>query len=216
MKIFCIGRNYVDHAKELNNPVPSKPLVFIKPESSLLTDNRPFLIPAFSDDVHFECELVLRIGAAVPVGGATDYDDAQALDVLDAMSLGIDFTARDIQATLKKKGHPWEIAKGFDGAAAVGAFKPLSQAVRDGKEEFVMDLSGAPRQHGNTADLIFPIPLLIRYLSAFFSMQPGDLLFTGTPAGVGPVSKGDRLQAWLGTQAALRHPEQKIFDFEIQ
>ncbi|MFT7588905.1 MAG: acylpyruvate hydrolase [Limisphaerales bacterium] len=211
MKVICIGRNYVDHAKELNNPVPSSPLIFMKPQTALLTDNAAFLIPSFSSDVHFETELVLRFGNSFK-----NCVESEAMDMVDAMSLGIDFTARDLQAHLKKKGHPWEKAKAFDGSAAVGKFVPVSDAVRKGTEEFVMDLNGEERQHGKTSDLIFPIPMLIGYLSTYFTIEKGDLLFTGTPAGVGPVSTGDRLEAWLGTEAKSRHPEHKIFDFEIQ
>ena len=191
MKIICIGRNYADHAKELNNPVPSKPLVFMKPPSALLVNNKPFYYPEFTKDLHFECELVLKIcknGRHVqPEFAHTYYDE---------VALGIDFTARDIQDQCKQKGHPWEIAKGFDGSAVLSTFVPISKVNREAIE-FQLKKNGEVVQQGNTKDLIFDFDTLIVYLSKFFKLQMGDIIYTGTPAGVGPVQTGDLLEGFL-------------------
>lgn len=188
MKIICIGRNYRDHAAELNNPVPKKPLVFMKPPSALLINKKPFYYPDFSENIHYELEVVLKVtknGKHVQPAFATDY--------YQEVALGIDFTARDLQAKCKEKGHPWEIAKGFDGSAVLSEFVALD-AVDDGGIEFTLQKNGEVVQHGHTKDLIFDFNYLIVYLSKFFKLQIGDLIFTGTPAGVGPVKQGDVLQ----------------------
>lgn len=188
MKIICIGRNYRDHAKELNNPVPKKPLVFMKPPSALLVNKKPFYYPEFSENIHYELEVVLKVnknGKHVQPEFARGY--------YDEVALGIDFTARDLQAKCKEKGHPWEIAKGFDGSAVVSEFESLESVV-DGGIKFSLDKNGEVVQQGDTKDLIFDFDYLIVYLSQFFKLQMGDLIFTGTPAGVGPVQKGDVLK----------------------
>jgi acylpyruvate hydrolase len=191
MKIFCIGRNYSEHAKELNNPVPKKPLVFIKPPTALLNDNKPFYYPEFSKNIHFEGEIVLKIcrnGRHVQPEFAHTY--------YDQVAFGIDFTARDLQDECKAKGHPWEIAKGFDGAAPLSAFVPLDRLNRNAIE-FKLLKNGQVVQMGNTKDLIFSFDTLICYLSIYFKLQMGDLIFTGTPAGVGPVAPGDLLEGFI-------------------
>lgn len=191
MKIICIGRNYIDHAKELANPVPSKPLVFMKPPSALLVNNKPFYYPGFTKDLHYEIEVVLKIcknGRHVQPEFAAGY--------YQEVALGIDFTARDVQAACKKKGHPWEIAKGFDGSAVLSPFVPIEKVNRKAIE-FELKKNGETVQKGNTKDLIFDFDYLITYVSQYFKLQVGDLIFTGTPAGVGPVEIGDLLEGYL-------------------
>lgn len=188
MKIICIGRNYRDHAKELNNPVPKQPLVFMKPSSALLINKKPLYYPEFTKDLHHEIEVVLKIkknGRHVQPEFAREY--------YDEVALGIDFTARDIQARCKEKGHPWEIAKAFDGSAALSDFIPLSKVLDENGVEFQLKKNDEVVQHGHTKDLIFDFNFLITYVSKFFKLQMGDLIYTGTPAGVGPVKVGDTL-----------------------
>ena len=192
MKIICIGRNYVDHAKELSNPVPSKPLVFMKPPSALLINEKPFYYPDFTKNLHYELEVVLKIcknGRHVQPQFASGY--------YQEVTLGIDFTARDVQDELKKKGHPWEIAKGFDHSAVLGNWVDLKHVQKDGNIEFRLEKNGETVQHGNTRDLIFSFDHLIVYVSQYFKLQMGDMIFTGTPAGVGPVKIGDQLEGFI-------------------
>ena len=167
MKIICIGRNYVDHAKELNNPVPKNPLVFMKPPSALLVNDKPFYYPDFSNDVHYECEVVLKIGK-----NGKHVQPEFAHKYYTEVALGIDFTARDIQSKCKEKGHPWEIAKGFDSSAVLSPFVPIEQ-VNKSAIEFQLKKNGEVVQHGNTKDLIFDFDTLIVYLSRFFKLQNG-------------------------------------------
>jgi len=188
MKIICIGRNYVDHAKELSNPVPKKPLVFMKPSTALLINNDPMYIPDFTDDLHYEGEIVLHIcrnGRHVQPDFADLY--------YDKIAYGIDFTARDVQQKCKEKGHPWEIAKAFDKSAGLSKFIP-----KDGLDmknlKFQTKLNGEVVQDGNTKDLIFDFNYIICYVSQYFKLHVGDLIYTGTPAGVGPVKIGDTLE----------------------
>ena len=198
MKIFCIGRNYVDHAKELNNPVPSEPLVFMKPPTALVVNNKPFFYPDFTRDLHHEGEIVLRVcknGRSVQPGFAHRY--------YDAVAFGIDFTARDVQERLKQKGQPWEIAKGFDGSAPLSKWVPLEE-LRDAKNiHFQLKKNGQVVQNGQTSDLIFPLDALIVHISRYFTLQKGDMIFTGTPAGVGPVQIGDILEGFIEDQLLL-------------
>jgi len=200
MKILCIGRNYIDHAKELNNPVPEKPVFFLKPDTALLRRNRPFYYPEFSEDVHYECELVVKI---IKLG--KNIQKKFAHTYYNEIGIGIDFTARDLQSNSKKKGLPWEIAKAFDGSA------PLSMEFIDKKEfkdvnniGFHLNKNGETVQEGSSADMIFDIDDLIVYLSKFFTLKTGDLIFTGTPAGVGPVKIGDKLEAFIGDRLMLK------------
>jgi 2-keto-4-pentenoate hydratase/2-oxohepta-3-ene-1,7-dioic acid hydratase in catechol pathway len=192
MKIICIGRNYAEHARELNNPVPANPVVFMKPPSALLVNEKPFYYPDFTKDLHHELEIVLRIcrnGKAVQPEFAGGY--------FEEVGLGIDFTARDVQEELKKKGHPWEIAKGFDNSAVLGNFLPLSEVSRDGDIAFELMKNGERVQYGHSRDMIFSFEQLIVHVSKYFKLLQGDLIFTGTPAGVGPVQIGDVLEGYM-------------------
>lgn len=191
MKIICIGRNYVDHAKELNNPVPDRPVVFMKPPSALLVNDKPLYYPDFTRELHYEVELVLKIcknGRHVQPEFAEDY--------FQEMALGIDFTARDLQNDLKSKGQPWELAKGFDGSAALSGFVPLHKLNRH-SIGFSLRKNGKVVQKGNSRDMIFSFTDIIVFVSQYIKLQMGDLIFTGTPAGVGPVKIGDQLQGSL-------------------
>lgn len=205
MKIMCIGRNYSEHAKELKNEVPDKPVVFLKPQTALLKDNKPFYIPEWTSDLHYETEIVLKVCKQ-----GKYIDEKFAHKYFDEITVGIDFTARDIQSQQKAKGLPWEIAKAFDNSAVIGTLRKLdtNSAWQSGNINFSMRLNGTEVQKGNTADMLFPFAKIIAYASQFFTLQTGDLIFTGTPAGVGPVKIGDRLEGFL--------EEEKVFDFEIK
>lgn len=189
MKIICIGRNYADHAKELGNQVPSEPVVFLKPQSAILSHKHPFYIPKWTKDVHHEVELVVkldRLGKAISEEHAPRY--------YSEVTLGIDFTARDIQAVLKANGHPWERAKAFDGSAVLGKFIPL-EALGKGVQDLSFSLLNHDEvvQQGHTSDMLFSVNRLIAEVSQFMTLNVGDVIFTGTPAGVGPIKSGDRL-----------------------
>jgi acylpyruvate hydrolase len=191
MKIFCVGRNYSEHAKELNNEIPEAPVIFMKPPTAILK-GKDFYIPEFSSDLHYECELVFRVcknGKHIEPQFAGKY--------IDAVTVGIDFTARDVQANQKKKGLPWEIAKAFDNSAVVGEFMPISELPDNQSVKFNMHKNATDVQIGDSAMMIYPIAELVAYLSKFFTLQQGDLIFTGTPAGVGPVAIGDVLTGFL-------------------
>jgi len=205
MTCYCIGRNYAEHAAELGNAVPEKPLIFAKPATALLPDGQPFELPEFSQDVHYETELVLRVCRR-----AQRVAPEEAWDFVDALTVGVDFTARDLQSVLKSKGQPWEIAKGFDGSAPIGQWVPVPEALKHGGMAFEGRINGVTVQKGDTRDMIFPVPAFMAYLTRFFTLLPGDLLFTGTPAGVGPVQAGDRFEGWLTGSV-----QQKLLDFEI-
>lgn len=199
MKIFCIGRNYAEHAKELGNAIPTEPLIFMKPPTALLKPRCDFYLPDFSENVQHELELVLRIcknGKHIAPKFAYKY--------YDQITVGIDFTARDLQNKLKDKGSPWEIAKGFDGSAPTGEFIPLADARNEaGNISFSMFKNDVLVQKGNTSDLIFGFDVLVCYLSRFFTLQQGDLIFTGTPEGVSKVVQGDVLRAQIGERELL-------------
>ncbi|MEZ5043161.1 MAG: fumarylacetoacetate hydrolase family protein [Saprospiraceae bacterium] len=199
MKIICIGRNYAEHAKELNNPVPGKPVVFMKPPSALLIDNKPFYYPDFTKNLHHELEIVLKIGK-----NGRHVQAEFAADYYSEIALGIDFTARDLQDELKKKGQPWEIAKAFDHSAVLSSFVPIEK-VNQSAIEFELKKNGEVVQHGNTKDLLFTFEDIIVYVSQFFKLQMGDLIYTGTPAGVGPVQIGDKLEGFLYTKTGIEH-----------
>ena len=198
MKIFCIGRNYADHAKELNNPIPDNPLVFCKLPTALLINNKPFYHPDFSKDVHHELEVVLRIKK-----NGRNISERFAHKYYDEIGLGIDFTARDIQNQLKAKGHPWEIAKSFDSSAPLGQFMPVSEIGNIHDIDFKLLKNKELVQHGNTKDLLFSFDRLISYLSKYFLIQQGDLIYTGTPAGVASVKIGDTLEGFIGEKKLL-------------
>jgi acylpyruvate hydrolase len=198
MKIFCIGRNYREHAAELKNPLPTEPLIFMKPSTALLAEGKPFYHPAFSNEIHHEIELVLKIkknGKHVNQKFASDY--------YDMIGLGIDFTARDVQDQLKKNGHPWEIAKAFDHSAVLGDFISKSALGDVNNISFSLSKNGTTVQAGNSRDLIFNFDYLITYISKYFTLQVGDLVYTGTPAGVAPVAIGDKLEGKINDQTLL-------------
>lgn len=197
MKIFCIGRNYIDHAKELNNPVPKKPLVFMKPITALLKDNRPFFHPDFSENIHYEVELVIKM-----CRHAKHVDAKFAHKYYNEIAIGIDFTARDLQAQLKEKGHPWEIAKGFDHSAPISKFQSIENFDVE-NINFALHKNGENAQLGNSKDLIFNFNELIAHTSKYITLQKGDYIFTGTPAGVGPVKIGDKLEAFIEEKLML-------------
>lgn len=204
MKIICIGRNYADHAKELNNDVPTEPMFFLKPDSALITNNRPFFHPDFSQDIHFECELVIKINK---IGKHIHPEFAHKY--YKEVTLGVDFTARDLQQQCKQKGLPWEKAKAFDGSAPIGEFvslKSLNKSVQ--QLEFKLLQNGETKQQGNAQQMIFSVNEIIAHVSQFFTLKIGDLIFTGTPAGVGKVSINDRLEAYLEGK--------KLLDFNIK
>lgn len=188
MKILCVGRNYAEHAKELSNAVPTKPLFFLKPDTALIRGNQDFYYPGFSNDIHYECEvvyLVAKEGKHVNKRFARSY--------IEGVGLGIDFTARDLQEEAKQKGHPWTLAKMFNGSAPVSEFLPLDQFPALDQLNFELKVNGEVRQKGYTGDMIFDLDTLIAYITQFITIKKGDMIFTGTPAGVGPVKIGDRL-----------------------
>lgn len=190
--IYCIGRNYEQHAKELGNPVPKIPLVFLKPLGTICYDQEQIELPVQSNDVHFEAEIVVAISKT---GKFIQHDKVN--DHIAGYGVGIDFTARDIQNLAKKKGQPWSIAKGFDQFAPVSTFIPVSEMEDPSNMDLKLFQNGFVKQHGNSSEMIFPIPNLITFLSQVFTLHPGDLIFTGTPEGVGPVSSGDTLEVVL-------------------
>ncbi len=198
MKIICIGRNYADHAKELNNPLPTEPVFFHKPDTAYLPAGNDFYIPDFTNDLHYECELVLKIkkvGKNIAEKFASLY--------YDEVSLGIDFTARDLQEICKEKKLPWEKAKSFDNSAPMGThFLPISQLTKD-NIAFTLKKNGQIVQQGNTQDMIFNFDKIIAYISQFTTLKTGDLIFTGTPSGVGPVAIGDLLEGYIGEEKIL-------------
>lgn len=192
MKIIAVGRNYIDHAKELNNPVPERPVIFMKPDTAVLKDNKDFYYPEFSKDLHYEVELVIRVcneGKHVSKKFAHKY--------YDAIGLGIDFTARDVQSELKAKGLPWELAKAFDHSAVVGELIAKDQITDLQSLDFSLQKNGETVQEGNSKDMIFDFDSLITLVSQYITLRKGDLIYTGTPAGVGPVQIGDKLEGFL-------------------
>lgn len=199
MKIICIGRNYAEHAKELNNPLPEKPVFFMKPETSLLLRNRPFYYPDYSNDIHFETELVLKISR-----NGKHIQEEFAHRYYDEIGIGIDLTARDLQSECKKKGLPWEIAKAFDSSAPLGEFVPKEKLNLDDGIRFRLNINGETRQSGNSSDMIFSFDRIIAYVSRFVTLKMGDLIFTGTPEGVGPLKQGDLLEAFIEGEQLLR------------
>lgn len=199
MKIICIGRNYTEHAKELNNPVNETPVIFLKPDSALLDTRLPFFIPNFSDNIHYEVELVIRINRL-----GKNIEPRFAHKYYNEITTGIDFTARDLQSELKKKGLPWELAKGFDGSAAVGQFMNMDEAMSDNGIRFSLTVNDETVQEGLSTDMIFGIDEIIGYTSRFFTLKKGDLIFTGTPAGVGKVEKDNILRAFIGSRELLK------------
>lgn len=192
MKIIAIGRNYAAHAKELNNEIPTKPVIFLKPDTAVLKDNKPFYIPDFSSDIHFELEVVLKVckeGKHIAEKFAANY--------YDEIGLGIDFTARDIQTQHKEKGLPWELAKAFDNSAVISNFLPKTDFANLYNLGFELKVNDQSRQNGHTSNLLFSFEKIIAFVSQYITLKKGDLIFTGTPEGVGQVKQGDHLAAWL-------------------
>ena len=192
MKIICIGRNYTDHIEELANERPEDPVVFLKPDTSLVLKNQPFFIPPFSNDVHYEVEILVRINRI-----GKHIQQKFTHKYYDAIGLGIDFTARDLQAKLKSKGLPWEKAKAFDGAAVVGDWVNKSELPHVDELQFEMSKNGTIVQQSSSALMLWKVDELIAYVSQFFTLKIGDIIFTGTPAGVGPVAENDVLEGSL-------------------
>lgn len=192
MKIIAIGRNYADHAKEMNSPVPKEPILFMKPHNAMLRNNMPFDYPSFSKEVEYEVEIVVRV-----CRNGKNILPVDAGKYFDALGVGIDFTARDLQRNCKEKGLPWEIAKAFDHSAAVSGFRLVADLGDIGKLPFSLKKNGTVVQQGNTADMLFSFKEIIAYASRFFTLNIGDLIFTGTPAGVGQVQKEDKLEALI-------------------
>ena len=186
--IYCIGRNYAAHAAELNNQVESEPLVFLKPQASLLRDGSTITLPAYSNDVHHEVEVVMLIGR-----GGSDIPLEEALTHVAGYGVGLDLTARDVQDVAKKKGHPWTKAKGFPGAACVSELVAAKKIDNPMALDFTLTINNETRQRGDTGNMLFPFDELVSYLSRIYTLRSGDLIFTGTPEGVGPIYAGDRL-----------------------
>ncbi|HOK35737.1 MAG TPA: fumarylacetoacetate hydrolase family protein [Paludibacteraceae bacterium] len=203
MKIICIGENYPEHNKELNTTNPGEPVVFIKPDTAVLKNNKPFYIPDFTNELHYETELIVkinRLGKNIAAKFASRY--------YNEIGLGVDFTARDLQRKLRAEGKPWEICKAFDNAAVIGNFLPISYFKNLQDISFHLNINEKTVQRGNSKDMIFSIDELIAYVSRFFTLKIGDILFTGTPAGVGKVSVGDHLEGYIF--------EEKMFDFFVK
>jgi 2-keto-4-pentenoate hydratase/2-oxohepta-3-ene-1,7-dioic acid hydratase in catechol pathway len=203
MKIFCVGRNYIDHAKELGNDIPDEPVIFLKPKSALLQSHTPFYYPEFSNELHYEAELVLRIsknGKYIPERQASKY--------YNAITVGIDFTARDVQNELKKKGLPWEKAKAWDNSAVVGKWTDLTADILRNPIHFSMLKNKELVQTGVNKEMIFSFDQIVSHISNYFSLNIGDLVFTGTPAGVGECVVGDQLEGFF--------EKEKVFELEIK
>jgi 2-keto-4-pentenoate hydratase/2-oxohepta-3-ene-1,7-dioic acid hydratase in catechol pathway len=192
MSIFCIGRNYVAHAHELGNEVPTSPVIFMKPSTAVLAEGKNFTIPSFTNDLHYEGELVLRVSKE-----GKNLKGPNVLDYCDAITVGIDFTARDLQNKLKEKGLPWEKAKAFDDAAILGKWTPLSSAIVENPIHFSLHKNGAIVQDGDSSLMIFPLATILESLTEYFTIYPGDLIYTGTPVGVGPTNKGDVFEGYF-------------------
>jgi 2-keto-4-pentenoate hydratase/2-oxohepta-3-ene-1,7-dioic acid hydratase in catechol pathway len=192
MKILCIGRNYEDHAKELKNPLPPEPIIFLKPDSALLRNNDPFFLPDFANSFHHEVEIVVRINRL-----GKNIEEKFAHRYYDEIGLGIDFTARDLQDELRSKGLPWEKCKAFDSSAVISKFVRKDKFRNVNNLNFHLEINDEIRQKGNTSDMIFKIDQIITHVSKYFTLKIGDYIFTGTPAGVGPVKIGDRLQGFI-------------------
>jgi 2-keto-4-pentenoate hydratase/2-oxohepta-3-ene-1,7-dioic acid hydratase in catechol pathway len=198
MKIICIGLNYRKHAIEMGRPFPSEPVIFIKPDSSIIKNNKPFFLPGFSKEIHYEVEVVLKIsklGKGISAKFAHRY--------YDEVTVGIDLTARDLQNQQSKAGMPWEISKCFDGAAPLGKFIPVSSIKKMEDLDFSLEINDRIVQKSNTSDMIFSFNEIISYISKYFTLKTGDLIFTGTPSGVGPLYRNDHLVAYLNDKPLL-------------
>jgi len=204
MRIFAIGRNYAEHIQELNNERPDEPVIFTKPDTAILRNNAPFYYPTFSKDIHHEVELVLRISKE-----GKNIEENFASRYYDAIGIGIDFTARDLQQKAKDKGLPWDIAKGFNGSAPISdTFLSIDKFPDLKNINFKLEIDGKLKQQGNTSLMLFPFDYIISYLSKFFTLKTGDLIFTGTPKGVGPVAPGNTLSAYIENE--------KLLEFQVK
>src|SRR6266481_1579275 len=204
MRIFAIGRNYVEHIQELNNERPDEPVIFSKPDTAILKNGSPFYYPDFSKDIHHEIELVLKISKE-----GKNIEEKFAGKYFDSIGLGVDFTARDLQQKAKDKGLPWDIAKGFNSSAPISdKFIPVSEFKNLSDINFKLEVDGAIKQQGNTSLMLFSFNYIISYLSKFFTLRTGDLIFTGTPKGVGPVSIGNKLTGYI--------EDEKLLEFEVK
>lgn len=203
MKIICIGRNYLPHIQELGHKVPTEPTFFLKPESAMVIRNRPFFLPDFSQQVEYEVELIYRINKV-----GKYIQEKYAHTYYDAIGLGIDFTARDLQRNCIENGNPWEIAKAFDGSAVMSQFIDKEEFDNLNNLDFHLDLNGKTVQSGNSSEMIFTIDKIISYVSQFMTLKMGDVIYTGTPKGVGKVAINDRLEGWIG--------ERKLLNFRVK
>jgi acylpyruvate hydrolase len=202
MKIICIGRNYAEHIKELNNERPDEPVIFMKPDTAILKDNEAFYYPNFSNDVHHEVEIIVKINKI-----GKNIEEKFAHKYYDEIGIGIDFTARDLQSKLKTKGLPWELAKAFNGSAPVSAFVSKTQYPDLKNLNFHLEVNNESKQIGNTSMMLYPIDTIIAFVSKYFTLKTGDIIFTGTPAGVGAVKVGDKLSAFIENE--------KMLEFEV-
>ncbi|MFZ9472884.1 MAG: fumarylacetoacetate hydrolase family protein [Sediminibacterium sp.] len=199
MSIYCIGRNYVAHAKELGNEVPTSPVIFMKPSTALLNKGEQLTIPSFTKDLHYEAELVLRVNKV-----AKHVKNAHVMDYCDAISVGIDFTARDVQNDLKAKGLPWEKAKAFDDSAIIGEWIPLTEDMFENPFHYSMTQNGNMVQEGDSSLMIYGLPQIIESITEYFTLYPDDLIFTGTPAGVGPTHQGDVFEGFFEGKSVFK------------
>jgi len=198
MKIICVGRNYAEHAKELGNDIPDEPVIFMKPKSALLQSHTPFYYPEFTNELHYECELVLRV-----CKNGKYIQERHAGNYYNGIAVGIDFTARDIQDELKKKGLPWEKAKAFDNSAALSKFVDITPEINKKNINFSLHKNKELVQKGNSGKMIFSFDSIIEHISNYFSLNIGDIIFTGTPAGVGECVVGDELDCYIEDQMLL-------------
>lgn len=203
MKIICVGRNYTEHVKELNNELPAEPVIFFKPDCAILRNNKPFFLPGFSENIHYEVEIIFRISK---VGKSINRRFSHRY--YDSIGIGIDFTARDLQEKCRKSGLPWEISKSFDSSAVVSKFIPKEEFTNLSNISFSLLKNNKPVQNGNTSMMIFNIDKIIEYVSGFVTLKTGDIIFTGTPSGVGSVAKDDNLKAFI--------EDKKLLDFYVR
>ena len=203
MSIYCIGRNYVAHAHELGNEVPTSAIIFMKPQTALLPAGENFTIPSFTNDLHFEGELVLRVSKKGKNLAQVHPNGIPVIEYCDAITVGIDFTARDLQAALKEKGLPWEKAKAFDNAAVLGTWHPLTEGILSAPIHYTLAKNGTTVQTGDSSLMIYPLDKILSAITEYFTIYPGDLIYTGTPAGVGPTAKGDVFEGFFEGQSVF-------------